>query len=149
MIKKRRYVPDLVSDMAVCDANFLRLHRLFPSMFEDESIVIGVRDTTDELAIVTIQVKSQHPYTTILSIQVESEIAQPWIKWPRLEARVYQDLNTAEVISIGEHRNLKPRYPTPNPHMYQPDEKSQINRFFGELLNFCLLYGHALDRTVS
>ncbi len=145
MKSKRRYVPDLVSDMAECDANFLRLHRLFPNMFEDDSVKFGVQGTTEDGAVVTIRITERCPYTTMLLVDVESEVDRPWIRWPSLEVRVYQDLNTAEVVSFERHRHLKYRYPVPNPQMYQPDEKSQINRFFGELLTFCLKHGHSLE----
>jgi uncharacterized protein len=35
--KSKRYVPDLVADMAECDANYIRLLRLFPSMDKTDS----------------------------------------------------------------------------------------------------------------
>ena len=149
MKRKKRYVPDLISDMAECDANYFRLHRLFPRMHEDEGVEFGVRGTTEDGAIVTIKIQERCPYTTMLSVTVESEQEPTWIKWPSLEVRVYHDVNTAEVISFERHRNFKYRYPMPNRDMFQPDEKSQINRFFGELLTFCLHYGHSLDRVFS
>jgi hypothetical protein len=146
---KRRYVPDLISDMAECDANYFRLSRLFPNMHEDECVEFGVQGTTEDGAIVTLRITERCPYTTMLSLQVDSEADKSWVKWPSLEVRVYHDLNTAEVISFERHRNFKYRYAMPNPDMYQPDEKSQINRFFGEMLTFCLVYGHALDQSFS
>ena len=142
---KRRYVPDLVSDMAECDANYLRLHRLFPNMFEDDSVAFGVQGITQDGATVTIRITERCRYTTMLSVSIESEADRSWIRWPTLELRVYQDLHTAEVVSFERHRYFKYRYPVPNPQMYQPDEKSQINRFLGELLTFCLKHGHSLS----
>lgn len=149
MKRKKRYVPDLISDMAECDANYFRLHRLFPNMIKDEAVEFGVQGTTDDGAVVTIRIEERCRYTTMLSVKVEGENEVPWVKWPSLEVRVYHDLRTAEVISFERHRNFRFRYATPNPNMYQPDEKSQINRFFGELLTFCLHYGHSLDNTFS
>ncbi len=146
---KRRYVPNLVSDMAECDANYHRLHRLFPNMRTDESVTFGVQGTTDDGALITVRISERCPYTTMLSVKVEHDVETPWLRWPSLDVRVYHDLRTAEVISFERHRNLKPRYPIPNPDMYQPDEKSQINRFFGELLAFCLRHGHSLDEISS
>jgi uncharacterized protein len=149
MGKKRRYVPDLVSDMAECDANYLRLHRLFPNMFTEDSVEFGVQGTTEDGAVVTIRIVERCPYTTMLKVEVESEVDRPWIHWPSLEVRIYQDLKTAEVVSFERHRNFKFRYRVPNPHMYQPDEKSQINKFFGELLTFSLKHGHSLQESFS
>ncbi len=142
---KRRYVPDLISDMAECDGNYIRLLRLFPNMHEEDDLEFGVQGRMEDGAIVTIKVTERCPYTTMLKVNVTSEEDKPWIKWPRLEVRVYHDVKTAEVVSFERYRNFKYRYYTPNARMFQPDEKSQINRFFGELLAFCLEYGHTLS----
>lgn len=142
---KRRYVPNLKSDMAECDANYIRLLRLFPAIHEQDSLEFGVEGTTDDGAVVTIAIAERCPYTTMLSVRVTNDQDKPWIRWPVLEVRVYHDLNTAEVISFERHRNFQYRYQTPNPQMFQPDEKSQINKYFGELLTFCVEHGRALD----
>ena len=33
---RRRYVPDLSQDLASCDANYIRMLKLFPSYVEDD-----------------------------------------------------------------------------------------------------------------
>lgn len=148
-MKKRRYVPDLISDMAECDANYFRLHCLFPNMRDANGLEFGVQGTTEDGSLVTMAISERCPYTTMLSVRVEGESGTPWIKWPHLEVRIYHDLCTAEVISFERHRNLKYRYSIDNPEMYQPDEKSQINRFLGELLTFCIRRGYSLNNTCS
>ena len=42
MITRKRYVPNLISDMAECDANYLRLCQLFPQMNEEDSVEFGI-----------------------------------------------------------------------------------------------------------
>ncbi len=148
ILGRRRYVPDLISDMAECDANYIRLLRLFPNMHDEDDLEFGIQGNTEDGAIVNIRIIERCPYTTMLVVNVSSEQDKPWIRWPNLEVRVYHDVKSAEVVSFERHRNFKYRYYTPNPKMFQPDEKSQINRFFGELLTFCLQHGHALT-TVS
>ncbi len=130
--------------MAECDANYIRLIRLFPDMATEDSLEFGVRGITDDGAVVTIRITERCPYTTMLEVTVDANEEVQWIKWPRLEVRVYHDLNSAEVTGFERHRHFRYRYSTPNPGMFQPDEKSQINRFFGELLTFCFHNGHAL-----
>ncbi len=144
-MRKRRYIPDLVSDMAECDANYMRLLKLFPEMREEDRREFGVRGQTEDGAIVTIRITERCPYTTMLSVTVESEEDKPWIRWPRIEIRMYHDLRTAEVTQFERVRNIRYRYEVPNHDMFQPDEKAQINRFFGELLTFCIAYGHSLE----
>ena len=158
MKKKRRYVPDLVAEMAECDANYIRLHRLFPFMKKEDVLKFGVdspqsatspaslpQGSIADCAIVSIKIEKRCPYTTMLTVKVTNEEDKPWVKWPQLEVRVYHDIKSAEVISFERHRNLKFRYATPNAQMYQPDEKSQINKFFGELLTYCYKYGRSLE----
>jgi len=143
--RTRRYVPDLVSDMAECDANYIRLLLLFPCMSEAESREFGVQGTTEDGTLVRMEIRERCPYTTMLSVRVRSDEDRPWVKWPVLEVRVYHDIKSAEVTGFERYRNFKYRYQTPNPDMFQPDEKSQINRFFGELLTFCIEHGHSLE----
>jgi len=158
MKRKRRYVPDLVADMAECDANYIRLHRLFPHMDEEDYLEFGVdspgklsiehgkiEGTTSDGAIVTMAIEERCPYTTMIKVVVTNEEDKPWVKWPTLDVRVYHDIKSAEVISFERHRNMKFRYSTPNENMFQPDEKSQINKYFGELLTFCYEHGHSLE----
>ncbi|MCB1645813.1 MAG: DUF1249 domain-containing protein [Pseudomonadales bacterium] len=141
---RKRYVPDLVADMAECDANYIRLLRLFPRIDEEDSREFGVKGTTEDGVIVTLRISERCRYTTMLTMTVDSEENKPWVRWPSLEIRVYHDTKSAEVTRVERHRNLKHRYPLLNPEMFQPDEKSQINRYLGELLTFCIEHGHAL-----
>ncbi len=143
--KRKRYVPDLSSDIAECDANYIRLLRLFPDLRESDGFRFGISGMTEDGTEVTIKILDRCPYTTMLSVTVANDEDRPWIKWPSLEVRVYHDLDTAEVIKFERHLRIKQRYETPNPDHFQPDEKSQINRFFGELLTFCAENGQALD----
>jgi len=131
--------------MAECDANYVRLCRLFPAMHEQDSREFGVQGITRDGAVVTMTIKERCPYTTMLTVKVTNEEDKPWIKWPVMEIRVYHDVNSAEVVSFQRHRNFKYRYYTPNRHMFAPDEKSQINKFFGELLTFCIEQGRSLE----
>lgn len=141
----RRYVPDLIADMAECDANYIRLLRLFPNISEEDFLEFGIEGTTEDGAIVSIIISERCPYTTMLTVRVSNEEDKPWVKWPNLEVRLYHDVKSAEVVSFQRHRNFKYRYHTPNRQMYQPDEKSQINRFLGELLAFCTEHGRSLE----
>lgn len=145
MTNKHIYIPDLVSDMAECDANYLRLLRLFPNMDSEDDVRFGVHGKTEQGATVLIKIEERCPYTTMLYVAVSSDEDKPFIRWPNLQVRIYHDVRTAEVVKFERHRNFRFRYPTPNPDMFQPDEKSQINRFLGELLTYCLAHGYSLS----
>lgn len=138
------YVPDLVADMAECDANYIRLRKLFPDMDSEDAMQFGIQTKTHEGATVAIQIKERCPFTSMVSVDVSSEQDKPLIRWPYLELRVYHDVRSAEVIRFERHRNFRYRYSTPNENMFQPDEKSQINKYLGELLNYCIEHGYSL-----
>lgn len=144
------YVPDLVADMAECDANYIRLRKLFPDMDSEDDLqfgiqTLGLKARTREGATVVIRIEERCPFTTMISVDVSSEEDKPLIRWPYLELRVYHDVRSAEVVRFERHRNFRYRYPTPNENMFQPDEKSQINKYLGELLNYCIEHGYSLQ----
>ncbi len=149
-MKKRRYVPNLVADMAECDANYIRLRQLFPEMDSEDDMRFGIRPVglstrTKEGALVQIVITERCPFTTMVNVTVEAEADEPLIRWPKLSLRVYHDVCSAEVVEFQRHRNFLYRYSTPNKEMFQPDEKSQINKYLGELLTYCIEHGYSLE----
>lgn len=145
MTNRYIYIPDLVADMAECDANYIRLRQLFPEMDAEDDLKFGIKTKTEEGATVRIQITERCPFTTMLFVHVTSELDRPFIKWPNLDVRIYHDVRSAEVVRFDRHRNFRFRYPTPNANMFQPDEKSQINIFLGELLTHCIEHGYSLE----
>lgn len=166
---RRSYNIDLIKQMAECDANYIRLLKLVPQLrvyldgsFEElaeyraemhpdpEKSLEGtttsycLADLDDDQGKVTVEIKvvEAFKYTTTLEI-VQLPEFQQWMTNPSMLVRVYHDANTAEVISYQGHRNLQPRYSRPNPKMYHPDEKMQVNRFLGEWLTHCLNVGRS------
>ena len=144
--KNRRYVPDLVRDIATCDANFIKLQQLFPAMDKQDELEFGLAGPSEEIALVKLSVIERCPYTTCLQVEISGDRLLPeWMRLPSLEVRIYHDLATAEVIRFDHHRSIRQRYEQPNPDMHLPDEKSQINCFLGELLAQCLSSGLAIN----
>lgn len=148
MNSRTLYRPDLAEDLAECDANYLRLRRLFPAMREEDGFAFGFRGQSGAPAQVRLAVRERSRFTTTLVVEVASEAGRPFIRWPRLKVRIYHDVKSAEVVQFERHRNFRHRYPTPNRQMFAPDEKAQVNRFLGELLTHCLAYGHSLEPVV-
>ena len=117
---------------------------------EPEKILEGtvrkfcIADLEDINQKVTVEIKilEAFKYTTTLEIVQKPEFKK-WMTNPSMLVRVYHDANTAEVVSYQGHRNLKPRYPQPNPKMYHADEKMQVNHFLGEWLSHCLKVGRS------
>lgn len=142
---KLKYCPDLVSDMAECDANYIRLSRLLGQLAGEDQLEIQVDAGAAAGTRLCLAVLERSPYT--LLIKIDLDMSDIFCKsrlplWPGMQVRVYHDVKTAEVVMLQGREQFKGRYDYPNLQMYHPDEKAQANRFLGELLSLCLSRGH-------
>lgn len=141
-----RYRMDLPAHMAECDANYLRLTKLFPDVKEIETAAIGIEPNGIRLEV-RLDVVEQSPYTTLVKLSQRPEA--PWSHKASMTIRLYHDARSAEVVEYqGKKHFLRATYDYPNIDMRQPDEKAQINRFLGEYLSLCLTHGIAAEAPV-
>ena len=142
---KRTYSIDLSAQMAVCDANFIRILKLLPSLEFGGKREISYNNllyTQAEDYLTTIlEVIESFKYTSTIRIanlhnQSIANIGSNYHP-PEMLVRMYHDAKTAEVISYQQARYFKAKYSLPNKGMYQADEKDQINFFLSEWLSFC------------
>jgi uncharacterized protein len=139
--KSRRYSVDLPAHMAECDANYVRLLRLFPGLRSQDQQHINLPLTALDAEVV-FEVLEKGPYTTLLKLDVRSP--QKWLEMaaaPTMTVRVYHDAQSAEVVSYQAQNRFHGAYEYPNTRMRQRDEKVQLNRFLGEFLSLCLAHG--------
>ena len=142
---KVRYKVDLIGYMAECDANYMRLMKLFPGMTDGGERRIGL--CPDGEHVLRLIAREQTAYTTLLELSQGARDGgrDGWFKLPILKLRLYHDARVAEVLSWEGVRQIRPRYDYPNRQMYHQDEKAQWNRFLGEWLSHCLKYGYHLE----
>jgi uncharacterized protein YqiB (DUF1249 family) len=132
--------------MAECDANYLRLNKLFPGMAESDRAAIGLYQNGQKLTV-RLEVVERSPYTTLLRLSQHPDA--PWSHRARMTVRLYHDARSAEVVEYqGKKHFLRAVYDYPNADMRHPDEKAQINRFLGEYLAHCLSHGVAAEAPV-
>ena len=135
-----RYSVDLVDLHSLCEANYLRLLRLFPDYEHANRRVVLAG-----AARVELEVSERSRYTTMLHLlQYTPGLPQGLL---RFDLRLYHDAHMAEVVAWQRNRQIPGRYPYPNPEMFQRDEKRQQNHYLAELLAFCLAEGRAPDAT--
>lgn len=156
---KRPYSVDLSAQMAVCDANFIRILQLLPSMeygakrdisFNNQlSVNVPPKDSLST----SIEVIESFKYTSTIRIanlpNQSLAMAGSYYRFPEMLIRMYHDAKTAEVISYQQARYFKAKYPLPNKSMYQADEKEQINFFLSEWLSFCQKEGLCSSSTLA
>ena len=133
---KSRYSVDLVDLHSLCESNYMRLRRVFPDYENTNERKLRIGDASS----LTLSVSERSRYTTTFQLTHLSPVSKPF-GGVRLHVRLYHDARMAEVLGFQKHRQLEGRYPYPNQHMYQRDEKQQQNRYLGELLSFCLAEG--------
>ena len=138
MSGNRNYNIDLTAYMAECDANYMRVMRLFPKLRERDDSAIGMA-IAGHSAKVLINVAQRSRHTTVIRLRLSPE--SPWGVSPVFGVRLYHDLSCAEVIEYQRCRQFKPVYAYPNDDMRHPDEKAQVNRLLGEFLSCCLNHG--------
>jgi uncharacterized protein YqiB (DUF1249 family) len=137
----RRYRIDLPAHMAECDANYLRLMKLFPRLADEDVSVFGMTFGQDVYQV-RLEALERGPYTTLIELRHVPET--PWALQPRMRIRLYHDARSAEVVEFQGARHFRPRYVYPNHQMHLPDEKAQVNRFLSEFLSVCLEHGIAV-----
>lgn len=145
-MSKTRYKVDLSAQMAECDMNYVRIRRLLPDLASFDSFSLGLTLPSGQPTVISFTVVERTRYTTTLIISKKAEL--PWLKNQDLSVRIYHDANTAEVMACWRGIQLNSRYTYPNYHMYQEDEKLQLNLFLGEWLTYCLEHGHSLSEIV-
>jgi uncharacterized protein YqiB (DUF1249 family) len=129
--RKKSYKLNLSDLHAVCEANYVRLLRLFPD-YE----ISTTREFIVGLAKVRIEVVERCRYTTFFRIhqhQSESTLLGDL----RIDVRAYHDAQMLEVATFQSRGHIAPRYGYPNEGMYQQDEKSQQNRFLADWMEHC------------
>ncbi len=141
----RRRRVDLAGLLAAYAASYMALMQLVPSLRtpggnQGGTARFRIGDGPDGM---TLTVVESFRYTTVLKLE---QHPPPSERLPGLSmvVRACHDARTAEVVSCQGHRRLRPRYRLPNPGMYQPDEKLQVNRLLGEWLVLCLKAGRRI-----
>lgn len=143
---KKRYIPDLVKQMADCEANYLRLMRLMPDIEQRDECAFDV-PYQQQQSTVRLQVEERFTYTT--TVLVSQSFNHRWLEAPSLIVRLYHDARAAEVICLKSKRHFQGVYSYPNDRMHQKDEKAQLNQYLGEWLTHCLSHGQAAEVAYS
>lgn len=143
---KKRYIPDIVKQMADCEANYLRLMRLMPDLDSCDERQFEVH-WHQQHSTVRLQVEERFTYTS--TVVVSQSFNHSWFEAPSLVVRLYHDARAAEVICMKSRRQLKGVYSYPNTQMHQRDEKAQLNQYLGEWLSHCLTHGHEAEPVYS
>jgi uncharacterized protein YqiB (DUF1249 family) len=143
---KRKYVPDLTRQMAICQGNYARLLKLLPQ-HEATCREFDLCHNSQQVRV-TLQVDEVFRYTSTVIMRQSQPGGSRWLDAPELVIRLYHDASMAEVICTRRRRQLSGVYGYPNPDMHQPDEKHQLNLYLSEWLNQCLRYGQEQEQVL-
>jgi uncharacterized protein YqiB (DUF1249 family) len=136
-LRKKPFKLNLMELHAICEANYVRLLRLFPDYENCNS-----RELLVGTAKVSVNVVERCRYTTIFHIH-QQRAESRWLGLLRVEVRAYHDARMLEVGMFQSHRRVAARYQYPNKQMFAQDEKYQQNRFLADWLEHCQHNGRA------
>ena len=140
--KRGGYQVDLTELHALCEANYHRILRLFPSYEQESRSLLSVAE-----GVVSLEVTARDRYTTDMRLRYQGPTKIIWSN-SNLDLRLYHDVRMSEVVNSACSSRFEARYNYPNPNMLQRDEKYQQNRFAADLMEFCLTNGCSLEVTL-
>ncbi|GAB2685721.1 DUF1249 domain-containing protein [Aliiglaciecola sp. 3_MG-2023] len=138
--RQRKYVPNLPSLLAVCEANYARLLRLLPDC---DTVTLSYTFEINDGLYYRVKIIDSSRYTSTLELAQLADGVPAFLR-PVMQIRLYHDANVAEVLSAQHIGSLKPSYAYPNTNMHQPNEKEMTNRFLAEWLSFCLRHAESI-----
>ncbi|QIB67623.1 DUF1249 domain-containing protein [Kineobactrum salinum] len=136
-VNKQPFKIDLVRLHALCEANYVRLLRLFPDYEQGNT-----REFSVGTAKVRLEVLERSRYTTFFRLH-QSHAEDRWLGHLVVDVRAYHDAGMLEVGAFQSHRQIQARYHYPNSRMFQQDEKLQQNQFLADWLEHCRANGRA------
>lgn len=144
----RRYPLNLGECMAVCDANYIRLLKLLPSLGADYTRDIRLDLPSGEEAanavshVVRLRVLESCRYTTTLAISLLTPSStHSFYRPPAMLVRLYHDADTAEVLRYQEQGGFHLGGSSWGKPGFSVDEKQQVNAFLAEWLALCMEQG--------
>jgi len=137
---RKRYIPDLIQLGALYEGNYSRLMKLIRLMGDRESMWFNLHNGLDYVGKVTVVLIETCKYTDTFLLE-QTAAAGKWVNNPKLRVRLYHDAVVAEVIGRNGRQAASGVNAYPNSKMHLPDEKTQLNIFLSEWLNFCISYG--------
>ena len=138
---RKRYVPDLVQLGAMYESNYSRLMKLIQMMGDQDCMSFKLHSGSAYIGAVKLELIESGKYTDTFLLEQTAAVGK-WINNPKMSVRLYHDALVAEVIGKNGRQLVKAVNRYPNCKMHLPDEKTQLNLFLAEWLNFCISYGY-------
>lgn len=137
-----RYTVDLMHLQSICERNYWRLKKLLPEIERrDHASFHWPQPGTAEHAVLRVDVQERSAYTDTVMVSLTTN-RLAWCPRLVMQVRLYHDAGLAEIIAFQEARHILARNRYPNPAMHARDEKTQVNEFLAECLEYCLREGY-------
>jgi uncharacterized protein YqiB (DUF1249 family) len=139
-MQSRRYPIDLKARMAVCDANYIRILKLFPGQLPESSRIFELPFGSGEhRTFVQLKITEKFRYTSTLALTMTNEVLTGlWFTPPSMLVRLYHDACTAEVVSYQETPVASLEAMATASREFSINEKEEVNLFLAEWLGLCL-----------
>ncbi|MDH4275796.1 MAG: DUF1249 domain-containing protein [Gammaproteobacteria bacterium] len=124
--------------MALYEANFEKFVAMIPDGAPGELLL---RNAAYSGMVLQMRALERAPYTSTWQVLAHYAGVESGLPCPTFRVRLYHDAKVLEVLFFQGRGRFLGEYPYPNPWMFARDEKRQVNKFFGELLGYCVVNG--------
>jgi len=146
MIKKK-YVPDIATQNAKQEQNFLRLIKLLPNIETQDEHIVLLESLNQEAHFI---VNQRDKYTLSLTFKIKHLTLNDSMHNFTLHIRMYFDADMAEIVASEHGKQYSGTYPYPNEQMHQVNEKQQLNDLFEQWLICIVKFGiHSKKISIS
>ncbi|MEN9681500.1 MAG: hypothetical protein RLZZ627_1393 [Pseudomonadota bacterium] len=121
----------------VCEANYLRLHRLVPELEAMASMVTAVPQAPGKPAL-RFRLLERSPFTLVLEVTHDFEGPFQVLEEPQVRLRVSLDAKTVEMLSDRERPDLHDALGREPPPAQVLEYKWTLNYFLSRWLDHCL-----------
>ena len=130
---------DVSQQAGYYEANFERLAWLAPTLASAHGGLLS--HGADGMSL-QLTILEHSKYTTTIALTHHLRMDDTMIRDPFMKIRIYHDARVAEVLSYQCQSQLQIFHPDATLNVPNLREKCRINRFLGEWLDYCIMYGY-------
>lgn len=127
---------DFDAFMAICSANYQRMHRLLSTPHQAGDILTSQIGTYGQLQMCFMEKQN---YTDIVTIIYQTAQSSSWLPNIDIQVRLYHDAQLAEVSAAKDYQGKMQQFSHPaSKEQFPYWEKWQINALLSDILSSCL-----------
>ena len=129
----------------LCEANYFKLLRLIPGLFNVKQSALG---TANRKTAIQIRILERSPYTLTIELNHRFHLASDSPLVPALQIRIYLDAKSAEVLRDHFRSDVHKIFKSAAKSTEIMDYKWRLNYFLSKWLDHCLQADYQFQTSV-